>query len=90
MCSCCSSNLQLISLNFIAGSVFQIFGGGIIITTFIFSLIILKIKAEKYQVVGSILAFIGIAIVGTASMVFSDNQTVNAEVVIAIISRDFK
>jgi drug/metabolite transporter (DMT)-like permease len=67
-----ASNLQLFALNFIAGSVYQMMRGGTIITTFIFSLIILKMKAKLFQIVGSALAFIGIAIVGVSAMVFSN------------------
>jgi drug/metabolite transporter (DMT)-like permease len=72
LCDVLASNLQLFALNFIAGSVYQMMRGGTIITTFIFSLIILKMKAKLFQIVGSALAFIGIAIVGVSAMVFSN------------------
>lgn len=74
LCDVMGSNLQLFALNFIAGSVYQMMRGGTIITTFIFSLIILKMKAQRFQIVGSALAFIGIAVVGVSAMVFSSPQ----------------
>lgn len=50
--------------------------GGTIVTTFIFSLIILKIKAKTYQILGSALAFFGVAIVGISALLFADPETV--------------
>lgn len=70
---CVTNTLQLISLNFLASSVYQLMRGGSIITTFIFSIIILKIKTQKYQIVGSILAFFGVVIVGISALVFSES-----------------
>jgi len=68
-----ASTLQLVSLNFINSSVYQIIRGGAIITTFLFSILILKKKVERYQVLGSILAFIGVAVVGISAVLFSDS-----------------
>jgi drug/metabolite transporter (DMT)-like permease len=50
--------------------------GGTIVTTFIFSLIILKIRAKPYQILGSALAFVGIAVVGVSAILFADPETV--------------
>ncbi len=47
-------------------------------------------KAQKNQIVGSILAFIGIVLVGIASMVFAEPQTVESQAVLFSLSRDFK
>lgn len=66
-----ASNMQLISLNFIAGSVYQMMRGGTIVTTFIFSILILKIRVKKHQIAGSVLAFLGVAIVGISAVAFS-------------------
>lgn len=67
------ATLQLISLNFVASSVYQLMRGGSIATTFFFSIIFLKIKAKKYQIVGSILAFLGILVVGLSAVLFSNS-----------------
>jgi len=72
-CDCMGSTLQLIALNFINSSVYQIIRGGTIVTTFLFSILILKTKAERYQVLGSILAFIGVLVVGISAVVFSES-----------------
>jgi len=47
--------------------------GGTIVTTFIFSILILKAKAQKSQIFGSALAFIGIVVVGASALIFSDS-----------------
>ena len=52
--------------------------GGTIVTTFIFSIIMLKMKPKRYQMVGSLMAFVGIGIVGTAAMVFADPEVIDA------------
>ena len=72
ICDCGASTLQLFALNFTAGSIYQMMRGGTIITTFIFSIIMLKMKPKRYQMVGSLMAFVGIGLVGTAAMVFAD------------------
>lgn len=68
-----SSTLQLTALNFIPGSVYQMMRGGTIITTFIFSICFLKAKILRHMVVGSVLALIGITVVGVSNVLFSDN-----------------
>lgn len=90
LCDVMASNLQLFALNFIAGSVYQMMRGGTIITTFIFSLLILKIKAKPFQIVGSALAFIGIAVVGVAAMVFGGSEETETEVVVFALLSPFK
>ncbi len=69
-----TSTLQYVALNFVAGSVYQMMRGGAIVTTFIFSLIFLKMKAQRNQISGSILALIGVIIVGASSLLFADNS----------------
>lgn len=58
-----ASTLAYISLNLIAGSVWQISRGGVIITTAIFSRICLKKSFTKASLVGCALAFLGITLV---------------------------
>ena len=48
--------------------------GGTIVTTFVFSIIFLKIKVMKNQVFGASLALIGVMIVGISNMIFKDNS----------------
>ena len=55
--------------------------GGTIVTTFIFSIILLKLKPKRYQIVGSFLAFLGIGVVGVTAMVFSDPEAIDAPAV---------
>ena len=69
-----TSTLQYVALNFVAGSVYQMMRGGSIVTTFIFSMIFLKMKAKKNQVAGSALALVGVLIVGASSLAFADNS----------------
>ena len=48
--------------------------GGTIVTTFVFSIIFLKIKVMKNQVIGAALALFGVMIVGFSNLVFKDNS----------------
>ena len=48
--------------------------GGTIITTLIFSVLLLGLKPKRHQIVGSFLAFIGIGIVGTSALIFSTSK----------------
>jgi drug/metabolite transporter (DMT)-like permease len=63
-----------VALNFISGSVYQMMRGGTIVTTFMFSIIFLKIKVMKNQIFGAGLALIGVMIVGVSNMIFKDNS----------------
>lgn len=56
--------------------------GGSIVTTFIFSIIFLKIKVMKNQVFGAALALVGVMIVGLSNMVFADSSSSDANPVI--------
>lgn len=67
-----SSTLQSIALNFVAGSVYQMMRGGTIVTTFFFSVILLKMKALRRQWVGSILTVIGILIIGISNYIYTN------------------
>jgi drug/metabolite transporter (DMT)-like permease len=58
-----SSSLAYISLNLIAGSVWQISRGGVIVTTAIFSKIFLKKDFTNRSIFGCSLAFFGITLV---------------------------
>jgi drug/metabolite transporter (DMT)-like permease len=66
-----TSTMQFIAFNFISASAYQMMNGGNIITTFIFSVTLLKMPILRRQLVGSILAFIGIFIVGLANTIFT-------------------
>lgn len=70
-----TSTLQYVALNFVAGSVYQMLRGGAIVTTFILSIIFLKIKVQRKQIAGSSLALIGVLIVGASSLAFSSSSS---------------
>lgn len=71
-----TSTMQFIAFNFISGSAYQMMKGGSIATTFIFSVLFLKQKIKRSQSIGSVLAFIGIVIVGVANSVFTNQSTI--------------
>lgn len=77
-----TSTLQYVALNFVAGSVYQMMRGGAIVTTFIFSTIFLKMKAQRNQVFGSIFALIGVLIVGASSLIFSSSSESGGDTVL--------
>ena len=86
-----TSTLQYVALNFISGSVYQMMRGGSIVTTFIFSIIFLKIKVMKNQVFGAALALFGVMVLGFSNMVFTDSSSSDANpVFLKLICRLFK
>jgi drug/metabolite transporter (DMT)-like permease len=70
-----ATNLQGIALNFIPASAFQMMRGGTVASTFIFSIILLKMKPEKYQIIGVLLTIVGVLIVGTSSLISSSSSS---------------
>ncbi len=66
-----SALLHYIALNFIPGSIYQMMRGGTIITTFIFSVTMLRSKIKNNKFIGSILVLFGILIVGASNILFS-------------------
>ena len=85
-----TSTLQYVALNFVAGSVYQMMRGGAIVTTFIFSIVFLKMKAQRNQVAGSILALIGVFIVGASSLIFSSSSSSGTDAVLLLLFRACK
>lgn len=69
-----TSTMQYIALNFISASVYQMIKGGTIITTFLFSITLLKNPLLRRQLLGSALAVIGIVTVGLANVLFTSNS----------------
>ncbi len=49
--------------------------GGSIVTTLIFSIIFLKAKVMKNQIMGGTLVLVGVTIVGLSNMIFSDHSS---------------
>lgn len=76
-----TSTLQYVALNFVSGSIYQMTRGGAIITTFIFSVTFLKMKAQINQIAGSVLALVGVLIVGASTIMFSDSGDSGADAV---------
>jgi drug/metabolite transporter (DMT)-like permease len=70
-----TSTMQYVALNFVAGSVYQMMRGGAIVTTFLFSIVFLKMKAQRNQIAGSALALVGVFIVGASSLIFSSSSS---------------
>jgi drug/metabolite transporter (DMT)-like permease len=65
-----TSTLQYVALNFISGSVYQMLRGGAIVTTFMFSILFLKIKVKRCQIVGAAMALFGVIVVGISNVAF--------------------
>ena len=72
-CDFLTSTLQYIALNFIAGSVWQMLRGGVIVTTAIFSYFFLKMKVKRNHYFGCGFAIIGILIVGASNVIFASS-----------------
>ncbi len=66
--------LHSVALNFIPGSVYQMLRGGSIVTTLIFSIVFLKAKVVRNQIVGAGLVLVGVTIVGLSNSFFRDSS----------------
>jgi|LakMenEpi03Aug12_release.lakeMendotaPanAssembly.Ray.scaffolds.fasta_scaffold710735_2 drug/metabolite transporter (DMT)-like permease len=71
LCDFITSTLHYIALNFVSGSIYQMMRGGTIVTTFVFSITILKIKVQPKMIIGSSLAVVGVVVVGVSNLMFS-------------------
>ena len=76
----------MVALNFISGSVYQMMRGGTIVTTLIFSVIFLKAKVMKNQIMGAGLVLIGVFVVGLSNTVFKDSSSEGSDPVIFLIN----
>ena len=86
-----SSTMQYISLNYISGSVWQMVRGGAIVTTFLFSICFLRKKPQRHQVIGSVLAVIGVMLVGVSTLAFTSSSSSSSSPVVNLNrSRDFR
>jgi len=54
-------------------------------TTFLFSMVFLKMKAKRNQVVGSALALFGVLIVGTSNIIFTDSSANGVDTSLQIV-----
>jgi drug/metabolite transporter (DMT)-like permease len=64
-----STTLQYMGLNFISVSTFMMLKGSSIVSTAIFSRILIKMKLQRWHLVGCGLAIVGVMIVGASSIV---------------------
>jgi len=69
------ANVSYFALNMIPSSVWQVSKGGSIITTAIFTRILLKRVLNKRRVIGCVLASLGITVVGLSIAVFGDKDS---------------
>ena len=66
-----TSTMQFVALNFISGSAYQLFRGGAIVTTYLFSVLFFKQKVKKPQVFGTIIAVLGMVAIGFANIIYA-------------------
>lgn len=59
--------------------------GGSIVTTLLFSVIFLKVKVMKNQILGAVLALVGVGVVGFSNMLFSDSSSSDANPALQIV-----
>ena len=69
-----SSMLQYMGLAFISSSTYMMFKGASIVTTAIFSRILIKMVIEKRHLAGCGLAIAGLAVVGSAGFLTSNDS----------------
>lgn len=77
LCDLITSTLSYLALNFIPGSAYLMMKGGSIASTFLFSKVFLKNKIVRSQIVGSVLAIIGVFVVGVSNVAFEDTSNIS-------------
>jgi len=70
-----SSNLRHAGLNFVTASMAQMIRGGTIITTLLFSMILMKKRAERFEKVGCIFAVMGLILIGFSAMISQQDRS---------------
>lgn len=81
----CASTLMFIGLTLSAPSVYQMMRGFIMVIVSVYSVVLLKTKLFKHQILGVILAFTGVVIVGLASITNSASSAPNPVLGVFII-----
>lgn len=83
--------LSLIGLSLSTASIYQMMRGFIIIVTFIYSLIFLKAKILKHQILSLLIILVGLVIIGTSSILSSSESAKNPALglILIIISQFF-
>ena len=69
------SVMQYMALNFISGSTYKLLQGGAIITTAIFSKLLLSMIIQRRHIAGCSLAVIGLTIIGLSSLINSSSSS---------------
>lgn len=77
-----TSTMQYFAFNFISASAYQMLKGGSILTTFIFSVTLLRQPILRKHLLGSLLALLGVVVVGLANTIFSSQSASNGNQVI--------
>ena len=86
----CASTLMYIGLILSAPSIYQMLRGFIVVVVAIYSKIFLKKRIFKHQTLGVIIVFIGISIVGVASVLWSASSAKNPVLgIIVLITGQF-
>lgn len=90
LCDVLASTMQNIALNFISGSAYQMMRGGTIATTFLFTVIYLKQRAKRNQMLGSLITVVGVLVVGAANLIFGTNGSGDSNTVKVCLFRHWK
>jgi len=67
------------ALNFIPGSVYQILRGGTVLTTFLFTVLLLKTKTQKFQLIGGGVVLLGLSVVGVGNYLLGVKSSTEQE-----------
>jgi drug/metabolite transporter (DMT)-like permease len=68
------STFAYIGLNFISPSIYTMLRGGVVIVTAISSIVFLKRKLKKHQIIGCCAVFTGILTVGLSNFIFGNKE----------------
>ena len=81
----CASTLMFVGLTLSAPSVYQMMRGFIMVVVALYSILFLKIKLFKHQYLGVLCAFIGVVLVGLASVLYEATSAKNPVIGVIII-----
>lgn len=76
-CDVCATSVQYLGLNLTSASSYQMLRGAVIIFTGLMALFFLKTKLQAYRWVGMVVVVLGLAVVGVADILLTDEDEDN-------------
>jgi drug/metabolite transporter (DMT)-like permease len=73
-----------IALNFVTGSIYQMLRGGTVLTTYFFTLTVLKITPKRQKIVGCLGVLLGMIVVGIVNLLLGEKKNTPEEGLVVV------